>query len=133
MKESKFKKIIEYIKHPSRIYIYSTYRIVRIIDGIHDRQICGCNLSRRRNTTKQSTSMRFSVKSDIRPSNGTHAVRLSTSAVYGVDTPEKAPKPSSRPKRLPRCPAGSFPTRTTRRFIKHSQTIFKPSNRTEFV
>ena len=50
MKESKFKKIIEYIKHPSRIYIYITYRIVRIIDGIHDRQICGCNLSRRRNT-----------------------------------------------------------------------------------
>ena len=44
------KKLIEYIKHPSRIYVYVTYRIVCLIDGARDRRICGCSLSRRRDT-----------------------------------------------------------------------------------
>lgn len=50
MGDSKIKKLWEFIKHPSRIYIYITYRIVRIIDGFHDRRICGCDLTRRRDT-----------------------------------------------------------------------------------
>lgn len=44
------KKLIEYIKHPSRIYVYVTYRIVCLIGGARDRRICGCCLSRRRDT-----------------------------------------------------------------------------------
>lgn len=47
---SKWEKIFDFVKHPKRIYIYITYRIVRIIDGFHDRRICGCSLSRRRDT-----------------------------------------------------------------------------------
>lgn len=31
-----------------RLYIKVTYRIVRIIDGIHDKRLCGCNLTRKR-------------------------------------------------------------------------------------
>ena len=38
------------IKHPSLIYIYSTYYLVRFIDGFRDRKICGCSLSKRRTT-----------------------------------------------------------------------------------
>lgn len=50
MGKSKFEGILEYIKHPSRIYVYVTYRIVRIIDGARDKRLCGCSLSRRRDT-----------------------------------------------------------------------------------
>lgn len=31
-----------------RLYIKVTYRIVRIIDGIHDKWLCGCNLTQKR-------------------------------------------------------------------------------------
>lgn len=48
--ESKLQKLIDCITHPSCIYVYITYRIVRIIDGIHDRRICGYDLTRRRDT-----------------------------------------------------------------------------------
>ena len=41
---------MKYITHPSKIYIYITYRIVRIIDGFHDRRICGYDLTKRRVT-----------------------------------------------------------------------------------
>ena len=48
--KNNLQKLVDYITHPSRIHVYITYRIVRIIDGIHDRRICGCDLTRRRDT-----------------------------------------------------------------------------------
>lgn len=50
MKKSLFSKVINGIKHPSKIYIYGTYELVRIIDGLRDIRICGCSLSKRRDT-----------------------------------------------------------------------------------
>ena len=50
MIQNKLKKLVKYITHPSKIYIYITYRIVRIIDGFHDRRICGYDLTKRRVT-----------------------------------------------------------------------------------
>lgn len=50
MKEKFLTKLIKYLKHPSLFYVNITCRIVRFIDSIHDRRICGCDLSKRRET-----------------------------------------------------------------------------------
>ena len=50
MEKNILKKLVYFIKHPKRLYISITYRIIRIIDGIHDRRICGCDLTRERDT-----------------------------------------------------------------------------------
>ena len=50
MRESLKSKIIRYVKQPSLIYVHSTYHLVRFIDGMRDRRICGCSLSKRRDT-----------------------------------------------------------------------------------
>ena len=50
MKQGILSKVMDYLIHPNRIYIYVTYKIVRIIDGFHDRRICGCDLTKMRET-----------------------------------------------------------------------------------
>ena len=50
MKKNVFEKLVKFIKHPSLIYVYSTYYLVRFIDGMRDRRICGVSLSKRRDT-----------------------------------------------------------------------------------
>ena len=50
MEKGILQKLWKYIKHPGLIYVYITYWIVRIIDGARDKRICGCSLSRRRDT-----------------------------------------------------------------------------------
>lgn len=48
--KNNLQKLINYIIHPSRFYVIITYHIVRVIDGMRDKRICGCSLSKRRDT-----------------------------------------------------------------------------------